>query len=205
MRLFHRKKTNHVFLPSAEETAPLSSAPASSRRQLLAAGAPPTRDMCADITLGALGGPHASGGHVGTEASVTCLRASCPRSLQTGQHLQRNRTYFLEGKHADFLLSSTLMEWDSKTKPFPTLTLLPPHPAAFLFRLYLFTVHPHHSMAAPGCGVLGHVCTHPDPRPSPHPHPPSCRHVQGVALRSGSQEEKNQSSTLLLPSLSSSS
>lgn len=163
MHLFHRRQTNPTFSPSVEETAPLSSVPAFSGRQLLAAGAPPARDTCADITRWLREGPVPQG-HTRAQ---TCLRASCPRRLQTGQHLQRNRTYSLEGKRADFLLSSTLMELDSKTKPLPTLTLLPPHPAAFSFRLYLFTVHPHHSMAAPGCGVLGHVCTHPDPRPSP--------------------------------------
>lgn len=79
MHLFCGKKTNHMFLPFVEETVPLFSVSAFSERQLPVAGAPPMRDMSADVTLMAPGGPCVSGGHMCTEASTTCLRASCPR------------------------------------------------------------------------------------------------------------------------------
>ena len=72
MHLFRGKKTNHTFLPFVEETVPLFSVSAFSERQLPAAGVPPMRDMSADVTLIAPGGPCVSGGHMCTEASTTC-------------------------------------------------------------------------------------------------------------------------------------
>ena len=61
MHLFCGKKTNHMFLPFVEETVPLFSVSAFSERQLPVAGAPPMRDMSADVTLMAPGGPCVSG------------------------------------------------------------------------------------------------------------------------------------------------
>lgn len=61
MHLFRGKKTNHTFLPFVEETVPLFSVSAFSERQLPAAGVPPMRDMSADVTLIAPGGPVSPG------------------------------------------------------------------------------------------------------------------------------------------------